>query len=109
MQELKSYIEERAVKVPKGCWLWSLRRDRHGYGCANYKGKTVGAHRLSYMAHNGEIPKGMLVRHTCDIRECVNPEHLQIGTHSDNMRDIRERSGRKFAAETLDWLQHNRH
>lgn len=66
-----------------GCWLWGGNLHRQGYG------RIFGyyAHRLSYHIHNGEIPHGMHVLHRCDNPCCVNPDHLWLGTHADNMRD----------------------
>lgn len=76
-----------------------------GYGAIKRNGKRLLAHRVSFEEFNGPIPDGFLVRHTCDVRECVNPEHLLIGTHADNHRDKavrcrgrKSRLGRPFGA-----------
>ncbi len=87
---------EHAVRSD-GCWLWEGHVQKTtGYGTSNWEnddGKLVfiTAHCLSYRLFKGEIPKGKLVRHTCDIRHCVNPEHLIIGTYKNNMEDCVER------------------
>jgi hypothetical protein len=62
-----------------------------GYGLSWAGGKAVSAHRVSWMAFRGPIPDGMCVLHTCDIRLCVNPDHLFLGTQSENMRDMRKK------------------
>ena len=77
-----------------GCWLWEANTNAGGYGTIGYKGKIVKAHRLSYILHNGDIPDGLHVLHKCDVRCCVNPDHLFVGTHLDNMRDC-SKKGRK--------------
>lgn len=84
---------------PKGCWLWmgaKLRRpgqtDDDCYGYYQVNGKNWGAHRLAYTLERGPIPKGKFVLHTCDVKLCVNPEHLYVGTQRDNLLDIIERS-----------------
>ncbi|MGV0949378.1 MAG: HNH endonuclease signature motif containing protein [Azonexus sp.] len=62
-----------------------------GYGQRKIKGKHHLAHRLAYEEAHGPIPTGMVVRHTCDVKACVNPEHLIIGSYSDNALDAVER------------------
>jgi hypothetical protein len=78
------------------CHLWVGLKDRHGYGTLKYNGKMVRAHRLAWMATRGEIPEGMHVLHKCDVRLCINPDHLFLGTNADNMRD-RDQKGRHWS------------
>lgn len=65
------------------CWYWRGSINHLGYGCFN----GDRAHRFSYKYFKGQITKGLSVLHTCDIRNCVNPDHLFLGTQIDNMRD----------------------
>ena len=80
-------FESKITKVVSGCWLWGGSLDTGGYGRFNINGKTSGAHRLSYEIKNGDIPRGKHILHTCDTPSCVNPDHLFLGTHQDNMAD----------------------
>jgi hypothetical protein len=79
----------KRVKVASGddCWLWQGVLNKKGYGRYYTRGKVFFAHRVSYELFKGEIPPGLLVLHRCDVPTCVNPNHLFVGTHSDNAKD----------------------
>ncbi|MEQ2025382.1 HNH endonuclease signature motif containing protein [Xenorhabdus szentirmaii] len=83
------------------CWEWSGCRDGCGYGLVSIGGVRGGAHRFSYIFSKGEIPDGMVVMHSCDNPACINPSHLSLGTHTDNMRDMirKERHNHKLNKE----------
>lgn len=76
-----------------GCWIWTKCKSTTGYGSLRGLGEKR-AHRISYRLHKGQIPAGAHVLHTCDVRACVNPEHLFLGSHPDNMRDM-DNKGRR--------------
>lgn len=71
-----------------GCWEWKAYLMHKGYGHFHINRVPKRAHRVSYEHYKGKIPFGMLVMHTCDNRKCVNPDHLVVGTHQDNMNDM---------------------
>jgi hypothetical protein len=80
------------VRKGAGCWEWQGPRDAGGYGTLWVaKVGSRRAHRLSWMLTHGDIPHGLQVRHECDNPPCVNPAHLRLGTHADNMDDMRRR------------------
>jgi len=62
-------------------------RDVKGYGAFGFDGKVQKAHRVAYMLTHGPIPDGGHILHSCDNPSCVNPDHLRVGTHTENMRD----------------------
>ena len=78
------------IKKTTSCWIWIAYRNPAGYGVIGKKGQTgnILAHRLSYIIHNGKIPKKYCVCHSCDNPFCVNPKHLFLGKQQDNMNDM---------------------
>lgn len=89
-------LERFLKKVNKtdGCWLWTgCVAGRYGLIRDNHKG--LRAHRVSHQLFKGPTPSDLEVMHTCDNPVCVNPEHLVLGTHTDNMRDMFKKNRRK--------------
>ena len=87
---------EKVEKHANGCWIWkACRVATTGYGRfqADY------AHRAAYQLFKGEIPAGFCVCHGCDRPECVNPEHLWLGSKRENSNDM-ARKGRAAQGET---------
>lgn len=80
------------------CWLWTAQCSR-GYGRIWLKGSQSAAHRYSYELHKGPIPNGMLLCHSCDVRNCVNPEHLWLGSSLENNHDMIDKARHAFGVK----------
>lgn len=97
LERFESYI---SPEPNSGCWLWTASLDRKGYGHMVVDGRLMPAHRLAYERYVGPIPAGLLACHKCDVRCCVNPDHLFIGTHADNMQDMVRKGRGRYAGRT---------
>lgn len=71
---------------PNDCVEWLGSKKPNGYGCVNHKGRTGYAHRMSYELFKGEIPEGLEIDHTCRNKGCVNPDHLEAVSRSENIQ-----------------------
>ena len=81
----------------QGCWEWiGMRSNGYGRFRINNPRRKELAHRMAWILTYGSIPDGMVIRHKCDNTGCCNPDHLEIGTQSDNMKDMWER-GRHYS------------
>lgn len=100
---IKFFMER--VNETESCWLWTRKPNPEGYGeiQSNPFGIKTRAHRLSYELFKGPIPNGKWVLHHCDVRHCVNPDHLYSGTAADNNRDT------KLRGRTCRGLRHAAH
>ena len=89
---IRERFEEKFIPEPmSGCWLWTASVINEGYGRFEIGYKTVSAHRVSFALYKGEIPNGMHVLHSCDVKSCVNPEHLRVGTSQQNTKEAFDR------------------
>ena len=108
-EDKKNFWSKVNIGEHDECWLWTASCFVGGYGQFSPSSPPLRAHRVSWsLTHKQEIPKGMLVLHKCDVRHCVNPQHLFIGTHTDNMRDMssKERSrSTKLTEEKIKTLR----
>ena len=79
--------------IDRGCWLWHAALYKNGYGqvcIGRHRDGTqhnTQAHRVAYVLAHDDIPAGKVVMHSCDIKACVNPAHLSLGTQHENIRD----------------------
>jgi hypothetical protein len=105
---IEDYFLNIHVCEETGCYLWEGSCSPNGYGIVNFYGRTQSAHKNAWEEMHGEIPDGLIIRHkVCDRRNCLNTEHMVLGTKADNTADMMEkdrcchnpRTGRKVEPE----------
>lgn len=85
-KSVKYRLLDKIVIDEAGCWVWTACLDRYGYGKISVKNKKQKAHRTAYEEFIGSIEEGMVLDHTCRIRACINPGHLEPVTMAENTR-----------------------
>lgn len=94
-ERLRHLLDRHTVKEADGCWIWTGYKWSNGYGQTRLLGKIVPAHRAAFFAANGFLPEGKDICHSCDTRNCVNPDHLFAASHLENMRDMIKKGRRR--------------
>jgi hypothetical protein len=104
LQSLRERLELFSEHIPfTGCTIYMGFIHREGYGLITFNHQSVLAHRASYMANVGPIPDGCVVMHTCDVKCCINPAHLRLGTQADNMRDMLRKGRSRYVKGEQTW------
>lgn len=107
-------IQSNIVRNKKtSCWLWQKSRFPNGYGQVQFRHRPYGIHVLAYAAFKGDVPEfnrfdlnSLCVLHSCDVPHCCNPDHLWLGTRTENIRD-RDQKGRQNAGTAFSGHNHS--
>jgi len=100
LREVADHVDLNSEYDAAGCLISRLASKGVGYSQVYHNGKYLGCHKVKYEAYFGSVPKGMVVRHTCHNRRCVNLAHLKVGTYKENSQDM-VRSGRSLLGRKL--------
>lgn len=100
METAERFWKKVDRRGPDECWPWIAGLHRSGYGWfRDERGRAIYAQRWAFASEFGPIPQGGHILHRCDNPPCVNPAHLYLGTHADNMRDLAERGNISMKGE----------
>lgn len=88
------------VEKTENCWLWKGALTHFGHGQVRIQGRLLRSHRVSWEWSKGPVLDGLCVLHKCDVPNCVNPDHLFLGTKADNTQDMMAKGRNKFIAHT---------
>jgi hypothetical protein len=113
-EHLAYFMKRIDTRGPGGCWIWiGSVNPVHGYGEASIgrRGdvRRWRAHRLSFWLFDGRDPGELMVMHACDVRACVNPDHLSLGTALDNVRDMITKGRRHHVSPRKPFCASGRH
>jgi hypothetical protein len=104
LQSLRERLELFSEHIPfSGCTIYMGFIHREGYGLITFNRQSILAHRASYMANVGPIPDGYVVMHTCDVKCCINPAHLRLGTQAENMQDMLKKGRARYIKGEQTW------
>jgi hypothetical protein len=80
-------VKNKIVDMATGCWISTYAADKNHYPSITVAKRVIAAHRFAYEAFIGPIPQSKEIRHLCHQKHCINPGHLSVGTHQENMED----------------------
>lgn len=107
-KQKKNFLKKFQQGNLNECWEWKGNKFNFGYGRFKLNGKYQRAHRLSYELFKGKIPEGLCVCHSCDNTSCVNPNHLWLGTQSENIKDCLKKNRTSRGEKNANFSKHIR-